>query len=249
VAYRLLRHGTVDSTNERAFAALAEGAARNGDVHVAAAQTAGRGRRGATWSSPPDEGLYASVLLLPAEPWHPAALTAAVALALHDALTELGLRGGRVKWPNDLLAGDAKLAGILVETRASLRAAPHYVVGVGVDVAQQAFPAELQRERAVTSLALEGVAATTETVLSAFLRALERRLAQARSSEADQVRDYLAAARLADEQGEGVRVRVEHGGAISEGRLARLSWRGGVELEEPHAAPIPVEHVRALGAL
>ena len=68
VTFRVIEHGTVDSTSERAFAALACGEARHGDVHVATAQTAGRGRRGASWSSAKDAGLYMSVVWLPPPP-------------------------------------------------------------------------------------------------------------------------------------------------------------------------------------
>ena len=66
---RVLRHGIVDSTSERAFAALADGSARHGDVHVAEGQSAGRGRLGRLWASAPGEGLYASLVLLPGPPY------------------------------------------------------------------------------------------------------------------------------------------------------------------------------------
>ena len=99
--FRLHRHGAVDSTNERAFAAIQSGSALHGDVHVASGQTLGRGRLGRTWVSPEREGLYLSVILLPGPPpIEPAALTMASGLAVLDAVRALGLLGARLDWPN-----------------------------------------------------------------------------------------------------------------------------------------------------
>ena len=62
---RRFEHGVIDSTNEHALGEVEAGRARHGDVHVAAGQTAGRGRRGHTWESPPEEGLYLSMIWMP----------------------------------------------------------------------------------------------------------------------------------------------------------------------------------------
>src|SRR6476619_6907821 len=118
----------------RALAGEPEGA-----VLVAEEQHAGRGRMGRTWTSPPRAALTFSVLLKPAVPlarrgWLP--LLAGVAVA--TAVTQVtGVRTG-LKWPNDLLAADAKLAGILAEA-----ASDAVVVGIGLNVSTE--PAELSR--------------------------------------------------------------------------------------------------------
>ena len=79
---RAIQHADVDSTQARAFAAITDGTARDGDVHVASSQSAGLGRRGRSWFSPPTGGLYASVILLQdGPPSAPGAWTAAGALA------------------------------------------------------------------------------------------------------------------------------------------------------------------------
>ena len=115
---RVLHHGLVDSTNERALAAVAAGRAQHGDLHVARGQSAGRGRRGSTWVSSDDAGLYASLVLLPAPPAPPPpAVTMLAGLALLDAVHDLGLSRARLKWPNDVMIGERKLAGVLVESR------------------------------------------------------------------------------------------------------------------------------------
>ena len=124
--FRVLRHGVVDSTSERAFAAIEDGSARHGDVHVAEAQTRGRGRLGRSWASAPGEGLYLSTVLLPGPPpLSPTALTMATGLAVHDAVRGLGVDAVRLDWPNDVVVDDAKLCGILVESRGLTPAAPH----------------------------------------------------------------------------------------------------------------------------
>jgi BirA family biotin operon repressor/biotin-[acetyl-CoA-carboxylase] ligase len=243
----VIRHDLVDSTNERAFAAIAAGEARDGDVHVARGQFAGRGRRGARWESAPDEGLYASFVMLPPASAPPApAVTVMAGLAVLDALRRLGLGGARLKWPNDVLAREAKLAGILVETRGLDPAAPHFVVGIGVNVAQRAFPAELERERAVTSLAREGVDASVEAALDALTGALPVRWTQALEQPERLARDYLVAAGL-----ERRAVRAALAGGVVEGRVSGLDLVGGLTLDlaDGSRRTLALEHVRALDAL
>jgi len=244
-AFRPIRHGVVDSTNERALAAVAAGSARDGDVHVATAQTAGRGRRGARWESASGEGLYASVVLLPGPPPPPApAVTMMAGLAVLDAVRALGLVAARLKWPNDVLVGPAKLAGILVETRGLDPAAPHLVVGIGVNVTQRAFPAGLERERAVTSLAREGLETSPDALLRALLDALPPRWQQAREQPEGLARDYLDGAELA-----GRSVRVVLPGEEVVGVVRALDPLRGLTLaaQDGGERQLALEHVRAVG--
>jgi len=147
----------------------AAGGAPEGTVLVAEAQTAGRGRMGRAWLSPPGAALLFSVLLRPvAVPparrgWIP--LLTGVAIA--SAVAAVAGLDARLKWPNDVLVGDRKLAGILAE-----QAADAIVVGVGVNVSTRRD--ELPVETA-TSLALEGAARTgRQELLGAALGELER---------------------------------------------------------------------------
>ncbi len=130
----------VDSTN-RYLMDLARTGAPEGVVVVADFQSAGRGRRGRTWQAPRGGALLASILLRPgAGTCTPAPgpgtqrrwlAPAAVALAAADACTAVSAGGAvvAIKWPNDLLLGDAKLAGILAEADAGA-----IVVGIGINV-------------------------------------------------------------------------------------------------------------------
>jgi BirA family biotin operon repressor/biotin-[acetyl-CoA-carboxylase] ligase len=241
---RLIRHETVDSTSERAFAGIASGEAQHGDVHIASAQTAGRGRLGRSWASAGGEGLYLSLVLLPPPPpWNPAALTMAAGLAAFDAAEILGVRGARLKWPNDLMVGDAKLAGVLVETRGFDPAKPHYVVGLGFNVLQRTFPAELLAERQVASLATLGLEVTVEVARRAVLDALRRRVGRVHLGHAELAADFLRATRLA-----GATVRVQVGEVEHEGQLESVSVARGVcvRCRDENVRHFPLEIVRAL---
>jgi BirA family biotin operon repressor/biotin-[acetyl-CoA-carboxylase] ligase len=228
---RIERHGLVDSTSERAFDAIARGRARHGDVHVASAQSAGRGRRGARWFSPAGEGLYLSAVLLPrAADFRPEAVSIAGALAVRAALEGLGQPGLarlELKWPNDLLVTGAKLSGVLVESRGLDPARPHAVLGIGVNVAQRSFPPELEAERPVTSLALLGVAITPEELLGRLLAPLALRLELCESDAERLAAEYLAASGLA---GADVVARTADG--ERRGRLVGLSLARGLTLAQ-----------------
>jgi BirA family biotin operon repressor/biotin-[acetyl-CoA-carboxylase] ligase len=152
-----------DSTNARARELAGRGAP-HGTVVTAAEQSAGRGRQGRTWTAPPGRGLLCSVLIR--DPPRLLPLAAGVAVA------ETVGPDAQIKWPNDVLLGGRKVAGILVEARLQERWA---VVGIGLNVAvrEADFPVEL-RDRAGT-LGLEPDA--IEPTLAALLRALERWLA------------------------------------------------------------------------
>jgi len=247
-AMRRIRHDVTDSTNERAFAALADGSARHGDVHLASAQTAGRGRLGRTWHSPQGEGLYLSTILTPA-PTPPApALTIAAGLAVLDAVRALGLAYAKLKWPNDVMAGEAKLAGILVETRSRGDQPPSFVIGVGLNVAQREFPEELLAERAVTSLALEHVAATTEQVTDAVIEALMRRTDRFDEDSMTALEsDYATAAGLTAEPDAGPVCVTVAAGELA-GELVELTIRGGLVLRDAAGVEqrTPLELVRAV---
>lgn len=164
----------VSSTNDFVAARAARGAAE-GLVVVAESQTAGRGRLGRSWHSPPGSGLYVSVLLRPEASAVPL-LTLAGGVALCDGVRESTGLTAVIKWPNDLLAADGKrkLAGILVEGSAAGGRLEYAVFGYGINLRPSAYPAEI-RDR-VTSLEEElGRGVDTALVLEATLDALNRR--------------------------------------------------------------------------
>jgi BirA family biotin operon repressor/biotin-[acetyl-CoA-carboxylase] ligase len=243
--FRTFEHDLVDSTSERAFAELAAGRARHGDLHVARGQHSGRGRRGAAWFSEPEAGMYASLVLCNPRVLEPAALTMGAGLAVRAALLELGLARVELKWPNDLLVGGAKLCGILAETRGLDPSAPHCVLGIGINVTQLDFPGELSAQRAVTSLALCGVRTTPRGVLACLLPHLGCEIERVESAPEETVRDYFAATGLA-----GRPVRVLAGEVEIEGAWSELSLSRGLGIRGADGSlqRVRLEHVRALRA-
>lgn len=155
---RIIRLVETTSTNDEAKRGAKEGAAHL-TVWTAESQTSGRGRQGRAWSSPRGENLLFSVLLRIACPPARVPLVAIVAgLAVRDAVAKLlpATRANdvKVKWPNDVLVGDKKVAGVLVESSIQGTKVDHVVVGIGVNVLTRVFPDELAS--IATSISLEG---------------------------------------------------------------------------------------------
>jgi BirA family biotin operon repressor/biotin-[acetyl-CoA-carboxylase] ligase len=200
------RFAAVDST-QRAALQAARAAAEEGTLFLAETQTAGRGRHGHQWASPPGAGIYASLLL---RPRRPAAalllLTLAAGLAVAEAVeAETGLRAD-IRWPNDLLLEGRKFCGLLVES------APEAdgliaVLGFGINVRPAAFPPEL----AGIATALENHTqqpVRQEPLLAAVLSALEHRYrawSRGEAGDAELRREFEARSRYA----RGLKVTVE----------------------------------------
>jgi biotin-[acetyl-CoA-carboxylase] ligase BirA-like protein len=230
------------STNQDLLAAAAAGDPE-GLVLAAEWQRNGRGRQGRRWESAPGTALTFSVLLRPVSvrPADRGWLPLLAGLAVVTALRRDAAVGARLKWPNDVLAGDAKLAGILAE-----QAAGAVVVGIGINVT--AGRADLPVPGA-TSLVLERAALTDrERLLTAVLRELERGyrhwLAGGAAGRAELRRAYLSACATV---GRPVRVslpggRVLAGTARDVDDAGRLVVEGGAGLVAVSAGDIT--HVR-----
>jgi len=160
------------STNADALTAARSGAP-HGSVYFTDEQRAGRGRGGHAWHSTAGEGLYVSVLLRPQFaaqrlPLLPLAAGLAAAVAVHAVA---GLKID-LRWPNDLLIGPRKAAGILVEAKSEISGVNYAVVGIGINVHQREFAPDLSTP--ATSLDLEaGRTVSRQAVLVALLKSLE----------------------------------------------------------------------------
>jgi BirA family biotin operon repressor/biotin-[acetyl-CoA-carboxylase] ligase len=164
----------IGSTNSEAMRAAAEGAPE-GSVFLAEEQLAGRGRGVHTWHSARSSGIYCSVILRPMMPPSDALIfSLAGGLAVRAAVAEISPKlAADLKWPNDLLLGGKKFCGILTEMNAEATRVRHLVVGVGINVNQVKFPAEL-REIA-TSLRIEtGTEWSRVELCGALLKSLDR---------------------------------------------------------------------------
>lgn len=143
-------YSETDSTNTQAKR-LAEEGRPHGTLVCAERQTGGKGRRGKSWSSPPGESIYMSILLRPdISPVHASMLTLVMGLAAAQACNDV-LRDTcgekapvvRIKWPNDLILDGRKIAGILTELSTEVDYINHIVVGIGINVNTEHFPEEI----------------------------------------------------------------------------------------------------------
>ena len=216
------------STNADLLAAARQGSETN-RVLVADYQSAGRGRRDRTWEAAPESSLLFSVLTRPEIPVAAAHLvTTALALGALEACDSLaGVRPG-LKWPNDLVVEDRKLAGVLAESVVTGDRLEAVVVGMGLNVRTGAAPSEVVG----TAVALEDVCGSAvdrrellAAVLTGFAHWMDR--IEAASGQAEMVD---AARRVSATLGR--RVSVELGdGRVLEGLAEDVDDRGGLLLE------------------
>jgi len=167
---------SIPSTNTYAMTE-AERGAPDGSVYSADEQVSGRGRGSHNWSSPPGSGLYVSVLLRPAvAPADALWFSLAAGLAVREAVRRVTSLECDLRWPNDLLFGSRKFCGILTELNAEATRVRHLVIGIGINVHQPQFPAELCD--LATSLYIEtGRDWPRQELLTALLQSLDREVA------------------------------------------------------------------------
>ena len=172
---------SVGSTNDEAKRAARAGAP-GGALFLTEHQSQGRGRREHTWSSPPRENLLFSLVLRPdIAPSMASPLALVAGLAVREGLAALGVVNAQIKWPNDILVGRRKLAGILIESQLQGASLAAVVLGIGINVNARAFDPELSSQ--ATSLRLlRGATFEREFVLVAVLEALEARVEQYQSA-------------------------------------------------------------------
>lgn len=161
------------STSIDAMAAGRSGAP-HGSVYFADEQIAGRGRGGHTWHSTAGQGLYVNVLLRPQfPPARLALLPLAAGLASVAAIRDVAAIEADLRWPNDVLIGARKVVGILAEAQMDAGAIGFATLGIGINVHQRSFDAEMSTP--ATSLDLEcGRAVSRQDLLVALLESLER---------------------------------------------------------------------------
>ncbi len=234
ITWRIRRFDTIDSTNRFVLDAARRGVGE-GLVVVADHQDAGRGRRGRSWTAPPGSSLLVSVLLRPRVDAERAQLvTMATAVALAEAVERVAGFVPGLKWPNDVVVGDRKLAGLLAEADVSARGEVRaVVVGAGCNVQWESFPPELAT--IATACNLE---AGHDVDRDALLTALLDRLSVRVSDLEHVVDDYRARVTTL-----GRRVRVDLGDRVVEGAATDVDAAGRLVV----ATASGVDHVIAAG--
>jgi BirA family biotin operon repressor/biotin-[acetyl-CoA-carboxylase] ligase len=161
----------------RLAAELAERGEPHGALVIAEEQTAGRGRFGRSWASPPEQGIYCSLILRPGLAAADApVITLALGLAVASAIRQTAGLECDLRWPNDVLLSGRKCCGILTELSADRGRVKHIIAGLGINVNQTEMPPEL--ESTATSLRRElGRALPREPLLAAVLNEVDRFLA------------------------------------------------------------------------
>ena len=219
------------STND-VMARLARGGVKEGVVVFAESQTQGRGRLGRRWISPARKGLWFSVLLRPdIAPQAATQLTIAAATALARAVhLQTGLIP-EIKWPNDLLIGGKKIAGILTEMSAELDHLKEVILGIGIDVNQEAHELPPALRKTATSIRIESGQRVDRAELAVvILRELDRDYERVKRGEFDVVaEEWREHCSTIDSQ---VSIRV--GDRVVRGRAESLDADGALLLRGPH---------------
>lgn len=159
----------VDSTSNYVATLISEGKARHGMVILAEIQTNGRGQRGATWQSEDAKNLLLSIYLehKDLEISKQESLTHFISLGLSNTLLHFGI-SNHIKWPNDILVGSKKIAGILIENQLRSSKINTSIIGVGINILQTTFDF-----KGSTSVSLESkTPITKENFLSELIKQL-----------------------------------------------------------------------------
>jgi len=175
----ILAYRKVKSTNDLADD-VAEKGAVEGTIITTEQQTSGRGRLGRSWHSPPGSGIYVSFIIRPGfSPENAPGISVMTALALAETLAGFCPGKVKIKWPNDVMISDRKVAGILTELSAEKGKINHLIVGVGINVNQKKddFPEEL-RKTATSLRLIMRKKVRRAALLQNFLKTFEKEYSQ-----------------------------------------------------------------------
>ena len=244
----LHRVGRCESTNDLAWEAARAGEPE-GFAVLAEEQTGGRGRHGRRWISPPGKGILLSVLLRPPfDPVRSPLVTAVGGLAVSDVIAHPSGPDARILWPNDVVVGDRKIAGVLVEMKNLPGQGYAYVLGIGINVNQSPddFPPDLEVP-AVSLAMIRGSPCDRDALLAALLQSIDARYRDV----LDGHDEALAAAwrKKSYVLGRRVRIRADHRNWI--GRVEDVHPLDGIilRLENGTLKGFRGEHVESLRAL
>ena len=198
-----------------------------GTVILADEQFAGRGQISNSWHSEAGKNLTFSILLNPGflAVNQQFELNKAVSLAMADVLAPRLGKGLKIKWPNDILFGSQKIAGILVENIIQGSRWKHAIIGIGLNVNQTEFPAGLEQAASIKNILQTDC--NLEELLADLCRAVEARYLQVKAGKFDRLhRDYLDALFRFEEDN-----TFRLNGALKKGKITGISPEGLLQLE------------------
>lgn len=214
----------VDSTN-RVAGELATKGMREGTVVLAESQTAGRGRNAHSWYSPPFVNLYFTILLYPpADRLHYLPFLTSVSLA--ETLEIYGVQCD-LKWPNDILVGRKKIAGVLIQTSVEENRLRYAIVGIGMNVNAKSFSATLDSV-AISMFQIITRESNREELLATFLSKFEGHYSTMKELSWDELREMV---QRRSTYIQGCEVKIEQQGRVIMGTTAGLDPMGGLVLE------------------
>ena len=237
---RFMYRPTTESTMEDARRMLERWRVGHGAIVLAETQTAGRGRDGRSWVSPPDVNLHFTLMIVPPPKGLrplPFVTPLAMAMAIEEvAITHNARLRVDLKWPNDLLIGDRKLGGVLIETGTNNEGATVALIGVGVnvniDVAEYPEIADI----AVSVKETLGFEVPRELILAAFCNHFEALYEDAIAG--DDVPFYSWKDRLVTL---GRDVTATGGGAVVKGRAVDVAEDGALLIQQPNGKKVRVD--------
>lgn len=189
---KILTFDELDSSNSKAWERIKSNKAQHGDVILAQFQSSGKGQGSNSWYSSSGKNLLFSIICkdlnltitkLPV-------LNMLVSLALYDTLHTFFKDQTHIKWPNDILIDDKKIAGILIETTLAGETIKNAVIGIGININESQFPDELSN--AASIFTLTNSYQNTETILSMLIENVDKRLSQLNYSFGEIQKDYEA---------------------------------------------------------
>ncbi len=217
------------STNTHARV-LAEGGAPEGEIVIAESQTEGRGRLGRRWESPPFVNLYLSIILRPRlAPACAPQITLMAAVALVETIRPLIEPTPIIKWPNDILVGGKKIAGVLSEAVCDFERVAHVILGIGLNLNYRggSMPPDI-RNRATSLADLTGSSVDRESVLLRLIHNLDRCYGELEESGFESLRsrwDRYFSLR-------GRRVRIENLNRVCTGYARGIDRNGALLVED-----------------
>jgi BirA family biotin operon repressor/biotin-[acetyl-CoA-carboxylase] ligase len=198
-----------------------------GLIVIAGQQTAGRGRRGRAWASPPGAGLYFSYLARPTR--HVGLVTLAAGVGVREGVSRATGLEPQLKWPNDLLMGTRKLAGVLAEGSGIGTPDASVTIGVGINLRPAAYPPDV----AARATSLESELGAPAPAAAVLVDVLERLADRVRALDADRPGDILHAWRAASPSAVDTPVTWSEDAGIKSGVTAGIDDDGALLVRTP----------------